>query len=403
MRRLIIWLIFLAASVWLGLAIVRHPGYLFIVSKPVMVQMPLWLAFLAAFIIFGLFYLLVDSIDRIQFMWFRLRNWLRIRREHNSYSKTQHGLALLIEGRWAKAERMLMQGADQALEPLMNYLGAARAAQELQAYDRRDKYLRMAHQKTPNAELAIGITQAELELEQDQLERAAATLNRLRAMSKRHPRVLKLLERVYVRLGDWQSLSLLLPDLRRARVLTEDQLKHFEKNIYCEILRQAGMKDRNLLQREWNDLPRSARKNPEIVLVYVKQILTFGEQAEAEELIRYALKYNWQPELAKIYSTFTFDNLNRQLVIAGAWVKMYGPQPELMLFLGKTCAKIQLWGKAKDYFEKCLQQVPDPEAALQYGKLLEHLGEKEQAIAEYHEVLAKLVRMDKFEKMTPVI
>ena len=392
MRRIIVLLIFLTASVWLGLVIVRHPGFLFIVAKPLMIQMPLWFACLALFILFGLFYLLIGSIDRLQFWWFRVKNWLRLRREHKSYSKTQHGLALLIEGRWAKAERFLLQGANQGVEPLMNYLGAARAAQELQAFDRRNQYLHKAHQVAPHADLAIGLTQAELELENNQFEQAAATLNRLRTLSKRHPRVLKLLEKVYVHLSDWNQLAALLPELRRAKVLTVEQSNLFEKNITCERLRVAGLKDRAELKSVWDNLTRSQRKNPDIVRAYVQQLLSFGEQTEAEELIRYTLKYQWVPELAELYSTFTFDNINRQLVIAGAWLKMYGPQPAILLFLGKACASIQLWGKAKDYFELCLEQEPNPEAALEYGRLLDSLGDKEAAEQQYRAVLEALAR-----------
>lgn len=390
MRRLLTLLFFLAASVWIGLLIVRHPGYLFIVSKPWMVQMPLWFACIALFIIFAIFYFLIDSIERVQFWWFRVKNWFRIRREHKSYNKTQHGLSLLIEGRWSKAERLLLQGSDQGVEPLMNYLGAARAAQELKALDRRDKYLRKAYQLAPNAELAIGLTQAELEIEQDQLEQAAKTLKKLRTISRRHPRVLKLQEKVMVRLGDWQGLRLLLPELRKAKVLNAEQAQHFEKNIYCEMLKVAGTKDRAELDRLWNDMPRSARKNPDVVLVYVQQLMSFGETAEAERMIQKTLKYDWQPELMKIYSGFSFDNLNRQLVIAGAWLKMYGPKPEILLFLGKTCMQIQLWGKAKDYFERCLEQGPNPEAALEYGRLLEKLGENGAAVTQYRAVLKEM-------------
>lgn len=391
MRRLITFLLFLTASVWLGLTIVRHPGYLFIVSKPYMVQMPLWFVCIAVFLIFGLFYFLINSIDRIQFWWYRVKNWVRLRREHKLYSKTQHGLSLLIEGRWAKAEKMLLQGStNPGVEPLMNYLGAARAAQELHAYDRRDKYLREAYKLAPHAELAIGLTQAELEIEHDQLEQANLTLIRLRGITRRHPRVLKLQEKVYVRQGNWQGLYLLLPQLRKAKVLDAEQAEHFEKNLYCEMLRVAGTKDRAELQRQWNDLPRSARKNPDVVLVYVQQLMTFGEHQEAEQLIQKTLKYDWQPGLMKIYSTFKFDNLNRQLVIAGAWLKMYGNKPEILLFLGKLCVQIQLWGKAKDYFEKCLALGPNAEAALAYGKLLEQLGDNDEAVEQYRDVLKEL-------------
>src|SRR5258708_7085280 len=102
MRRLIVFLLFLVASVWIGLEVLRHPGYLIIISRPWMVEMPLWFALLACVVFLVLFYLIIDSIDRLQFLWFRLKNWLRFRREQQLYNKTQHGLTLLIEGRWQK-------------------------------------------------------------------------------------------------------------------------------------------------------------------------------------------------------------------------------------------------------------------------------------------------------------
>lgn len=390
MLRLITLLIFLMGSVWLGLVIVNHPGYVFIASQPWQIQMPLWFAALSLIFILGLFYLIIDSMDRLEFWWFRIKNWMRIRREHRSYNKTQHGLSLLIEGRWAKAERLLLKGSDQGVEPLMNYLGAARAAQEQNALDRRDRYLRKAHQLAPDAELAIGLTQAELELEQNQTEQAVMTLNRLRGISKRHPRVLQLLERAYVRLADWSGLRDLLPEFRKAKVLNAEQAAQFEKYVYCEMLKTAGTKDRAELQKLWDDMPRAMRKQPEVVLAYVQQLLLFGDQAEIEQLIQKVLKYEWQPELMKIYSGLSFDNLNRQLVIAGAWLKIYGPKPEILLFLGKTCMQIQLWGKAKDYLERCLAEGSNPEAALKYGELLERLGNHSGAVESYRAALAEM-------------
>ena len=79
-------------------------------------------------------------------------------------------------------------------------------------------------------------------------------------------------------------------------------------------------------------------------------------------------------------------------MIVGAWVKMYGPHPELLLTLGKLCVQVQLWGKAKDYFTKCLEQGPNAEASLEYGKLLEFLGEPEEAMQKYREGLQQLSR-----------
>ena len=75
MRSLIIFLFFLVLSVWLGLQAERHPGYLLLVYHHWMIQMPLWFVLISVIVIFALFYLLIDSIDRCQFLWFRLQNW----------------------------------------------------------------------------------------------------------------------------------------------------------------------------------------------------------------------------------------------------------------------------------------------------------------------------------------
>lgn len=387
MLRLIFFLIVLIASVWLGLIIVQHPGYVLLYYKPWMVQMPIWFAFLSFLVILGIFYFIIDSIDRIEFLWFRIKNWFRIRREHKAYSKTQHGLTLLVEERWKKAEHLLVAGLDQSFEPLMNYLGAAKAAHEQKAFDRRDDYIQKAYKVAPDADLAIGLTQAEFDLSQDQLEHAIAILNRLRQSNPRHPRVLKLLEKVYVRLGDWKNLEALLPSMRKAKIITKEEMALFEKNLFCEIFNTANYQSKDELQTIWNNIPRATRQQPEVVTAYVKQLIRVHETKLAADLIRKTLKYTYQPELVHLYGTLPFDNINRQLVIVGAWYKMYGQKPELLLTLGRLCTRAQLWGKAKDYFQKCLALGPNPEVSLEYGRLLESLDEKDEAVQTYRDGL----------------
>lgn len=388
MRRLVILLLFLVVSVWLGLHVLRHPGYVFVVYEPWMVQMPLWVVIIASILVLGGFYALLDSIDRIQFAWYRFKNWLQWRREHKAYSKTQHGLALLIEGRFAKAERLLLAGVKNTIDPLMNYLGAAKAAQALQAIDKRDQYLREAHRVAPDAELAIGLTKAELQLEQHQLEQAAATLNRLLALSPRHPRVLSLAEKVYVRLGDWKALQALLPKLRKFRLLTATQVSLFEKNIACTLMAQplsVSLKD---IQTCYAAFPRALRNNPEVMLAYAEALAARGETADVVVLARRALKTHYEPRFVTLYRQHPIEDVNRELVVLGAWLKTYGPQPELLLALGQLCVQAQLWGKAKDYFSQCLNLGPNKAAALAYGKLLEKLGDHTAATAVYRNALA---------------
>lgn len=394
MLRLIIFLVFLIVSVWVGVEAVRHPGYVFLVYQPWMVQIPLWFALLALIVFFFLFYFLLSLVDRGHFLWFRIKSWFRFRHEQKLYSQTQQGLALLIEGRYKKAEHLLLKGVDKTQEPLINYLGAAKAAQELQAFDRRDLYLQQAHEAAPKADLAIGLTQVEFALQQKQFEQAYSTLQRLQKIAPRHPRLLRLLEKVYVHLHDWQSLLAMVPAMRKAKLLTKEDAATFEKNLYCEILKNSN-KDLAELHHFWYETPRYLRKNPDVVDAYIKQIMHFSDiDKEVGEAIRGVLKHDYQADLVRIYGDLPFTNLNRQLIIVNAWLNYHGERPELLLVLGKLCVRLQLWGKAKEYFDRVLALGPNAEASLEYGKLLEHLDEPTEAIKKYRQGLQTLNQED---------
>jgi HemY protein len=338
--RLIIWLVFLLGSIWAGVTLFQHPGTMTIIMRPWTLEIPLWVAAVALGTFLVLFYVTLDLIDRLRFLWFRFKNWLRFRSEHKSYNASQQGLTLLIEGRWKEAERLLLANIHESIDPLMNYLGAARAAQAQGAYDRCDQYIKKARNSVPSAGLAIGLTQAEFEISRGQLVQALATLNELIKTSPRHSQVLKLLGKVYVRLTDWQILS----------------------------APQVGLET---VQGVWHAMPRLLHKRPEVVCAYVKQLLRFQDTNEIGSLIRKTLKHDWQPELVNIYGTLPFDNLNRQLIIVGAWVDIYGQKPELLLALARLCVRVKLWGKARDYYEKCLALGPNTEASFEYARLLE--------------------------------
>src|SRR3546814_19636442 len=58
-------------------------------------------------------------------------------------------------GRWASAQRHLHRAAEAERQPLLYYLGAARAANEQGLYEQCDSLLERALERQPQAELAI--------------------------------------------------------------------------------------------------------------------------------------------------------------------------------------------------------------------------------------------------------
>ena len=89
------------------------------------------------------------------------------------------GMIQIAEGNFARGEKLLARAASTSDAPLFNYLQAARAA-HLQGQDeRRDEWLKLAYEYTPEAANAVLLTQAELQLDREQYEQALATLRRL--------------------------------------------------------------------------------------------------------------------------------------------------------------------------------------------------------------------------------
>ena len=137
------------------------------------------------------------------------------RRYEKSRRQLTQGLIDLAEGRFEQAENNLVRLVGFSESPLLHYLAAARAAQLQGKHDARDSYLKAAHEARPEAEIAIGVTQAELQLAHQQTEQALATLSHLHSVAPRHDYVSMLLARAYFELEDWAALVELLPDVRR--------------------------------------------------------------------------------------------------------------------------------------------------------------------------------------------
>lgn len=389
MWRFIIFLIILIASVWLGLQIAKDPGLAFFSYRQWSIEMPLWFAAVSFIVILLFFYFILCLFTGIDGLFYRWKNWLRFRRIHKSYNKTNRGLLELLEGHWKNAEHYLLSGVSQSDATLINYLGLAKAAHEQGAYERRDSYLRKAHASAPNADIAVGLTQAQLQFNQGQFESALATLGHLRTVAPYHGFVLKLLERLYVHLGDWQSLLKLLPSLYKAGVVSREQLTMLEKKTYEELLKQPGSRSEGLdvLQALWKSIPSKLQKDPEVVCCYAKQLLRYpNTSVEIEALVNKALKKTWNADLVKLYGNLMND-AKKQLTYAESLLKRYHNQPILLLTLGKLCVRCQLWGKARQYFEDSLNLEANAEAFSEYGKLLEQLDDSTAAMESYRDGL----------------
>lgn len=389
MRFLITLLLVLVATVGAAVLILQEPGYVLVVYGQWSVETTLSLLVGALVVSFALLYLVIRLLRNVWLMPKRMREWKRGRRRLRARVGTDRGLLALAEGNWAKAEKLLIRFAKESEMPLINYLGAARAAQKQNASVRRDLHLTDAHHSMPRATLAIGITQGELQYAQGQYEEALATLMHLRSIAPKHGYVLYLLMKVYERMGNWRELLKLLPDLRRSDALTAKEADAFEAKVHQQLFAAAAKgEDAAKLRETWAQVPRDMRQHAEFIAIYVQQLMALGQcDGGCETLLREAIKRDFKPQLVKLYGLVRGDDLSRQLATAEGWLRDHERDADLLLTLGRLALRNQLWGKARSYLEASLGCAAQAETYCELANLLYDLGEEERARELYRQGL----------------
>ncbi|HPE78877.1 MAG TPA: heme biosynthesis HemY N-terminal domain-containing protein [Gammaproteobacteria bacterium] len=389
MRSLLkIWL-FVLAGAGIGVVLSRDTGYVLLSFGNYTVEMSLALLLLLLAALFMALYFGIRLIVRTLHLPHDVRLWKQRRGSRMAQQAMTRGLLEMSEGNWRSAEKRLVRFAERSETPLLNYLAAARAAQLQSAHDRRDLYIRLAHECMPSADVAVSLTQAELQLADHQLEQALATLKHLRSVAPRHTYVLRLLRRLYEQLGDWEHLRELLPELRRRKVEDETDLQRLEVRTHRALLEHAFLaNDERRLSMAWADVPCGLRDDPQVLGDYTGYLQESGEDARAEQLLREALRKHWDPGLIETYGLLETGEPGKQLSHMEKLLSEHPDDPTLLLTLGRLSLRAQLWGKARGYLEACIGRNGSPQAYRELGQLLERMHEPDKAIEIYRRGLS---------------
>lgn len=389
MKSLLGFFLILLTAVAVGLLAYQDPGYVLIGRGTTTIEMSLALFVTLLIIGFAALYFLIRLVLRTWHMPEHIRYWRNRRRIRKARRSLRRGLIELAEGHWKEAERALIRYVKYSETPLLNYLSAARAAQKQNAHERRDHYLAMALQSMPDADVAVELTQAELQLAHGQLEQALASLEHLRTIAPHHTHVLALLSQLYEKLQSWGDLKELLPELRKYKVLDDKPLHDLELRTWHGLLQLAARRQNpQQLQQFWQELPKPMRREPSLITDYARALLELDQHDAAEALLREALRRQWQPEWVELYGKVKSSQADRQLATAEGWLKGHENNPLLLLTLGRISKHNKLWGKARAYLEASLGHGPRPDTYQELGELLEQLGEKDKAAECFRKGLA---------------
>lgn len=399
-RLLLIVLFALLIGTGLSLGLQYDLGYIRISLGNYLLETNFWVGLALLIVTVALIVLSINLLRRMRHGSGLIAGWVSRGKERRARRRTTQGLLALAEGNWPRARKMLTSGASHADTPLINYLAAAQAAFECGDHEAEDELLRKAFESTPGSDMAVGITQAQLQLAGNRLELALATLVRLRKQSPHHPFVLKLLKNTYLRLEDWRELSKLLPELRKRSVLPESELGELERQVWHNLLERAAedcrrqqKEDPNTslesLTRLWDELPGFLRKDEKTIVNYARLLADLGDEIQTETLLRKVLHNHWSDDLVNLYGRIEGRKLDEQLLTAEQWLKDRPNNAELLLALGRLSLRNELWGKAREYFETSLKLRRSREVLAELSRLSAHMGDEEVSIKLMMQGLAK--------------
>ena len=343
-RMLLLWLVLalagaLAAQLLLsqdpGHVLVRWRGYDYTTTVLVAVAV----LFAAAFCLWLLWTLLALPF----------RAWGR-HRDARARARIGDGLDALYQGQWTRAEKLLVQAAEDEQVESAARIGAAEAALARGDHAAARAHLAGFGERHPTLR---AIASAELALREQRPTDALVALD-APAAQPLPPRGLALRAQALAASGQAAEAWGLLGALRKQNVWPEAVLDERELEWAEASLREAP--DTNALAERWDALPKALRTEPAVVDAYATRAAAFGWEDAATRSIEQALDARWDEELATRYGLLPVERLEHRRSQVDRWLKAHPGSPALLLARARLAQASGDWPLAEDALQRALAQ-----------------------------------------------
>lgn len=366
MIRIIILVAVMVAGLIFGPQASGNKGYVLIALGNYTIESSVTSAVILAVLFYGALLIVEWLLGRVFGLRRKTLGWYGSRRRRKANQQTVAATLAMAEGHYSQAEKLMIKGASNSDTPLLNYLSAAKAAQARGDDARRDQYLQKAQEENPKAELALTLTQTQLQIEQGQYDTALAMLESVYALNPRHPMVLDQLRQVHLARQDWSALCDLIPTLHKVGKLTPKQEEDLLQQAWSGRLQQAAG-SLETLKAVWQDLPRKLRLKPELLACYGDLLRQLGADGEAATLWQEALRKQPMPQLLARLPKLKLDSYQPLLALLQ---KQQG-QPEVDTALAQIYLLAGQLDDAQKLLEQEVERAPSAAAYHALGQLMD--------------------------------
>jgi uncharacterized protein HemY len=175
-------------------------------------------------------------------------------------------------------------------------------------------------------------------------------------------------------IGHHSSLYFKLRSERRANEKEQAKQRALQ-NLHKSV-------DLTEVKNHWQQLSHRLRNDAEFARAYVKNVLRFGGDHSAADVIEQQLNRKWDAELIQHYGLIP-QNAQSRLKQIDYWLSQRPHDTFLLLAAGRLAMNAEMWGKAEQYLQQSIAQKPTVSAYLELAEVQQQLGKTEMAWRSY--------------------
>jgi HemY protein len=382
--RALFWLLTLAALA-IGAALLGQisDGYVLWVVPPWRVELSFNLYVLAQAVVLVVAYLLLRTIAITLDMPRVVAAYRDRRARQRDERAAAETLRMFWEGRYAQALKSAEKVGPGATVPAgIAALVGLKAAHALRDPARSDVWRERATAlDAAGWRTARLMAEMRIALDARDFDAARAALEQLGPKERRQISVQRLALRLAQGQGDWAELLRIARLLEKHHALTPEQARPLRLRAQRGLL--DAMDDPGQLMRHWRHMVTDERHAPRLVRQLAHALATAGACAECAELVEDFLDECWEPALLEDYAGCPGGDVLGRIAHCEKWLHEHPNDAELLLALGRLCARQQLWGKAQSYLEASLAVAPNCAAHIELARLFDHLERPDDANRHY--------------------
>ncbi len=354
MIRMIFLFVVLGLGLFAGTQFAGQQGYVLIsvADKTIEMSVTTLVVFIIALLaaLFGLELIIKKALSASSTTW----NWFSVRKLKRARRYTNEGIVKLLEGDWPAAEKKVTRWANHHDMPLLCYLIASEAAQEMGNEEKRDHYLALAD-KQDNSTLAVLLTKARQQVRDKEFEKAFDTLSTLKSDYPSNPIVLNLLKTTYLNLRLWEPLLEILPQLSKSKSIDSDEYTAVTNKARCGMLIDiAQSKGSEGLLSYWNSVPRKARQDTSLIACLVKQLMIRKADSEAFTIVKEAIKKRYSDDLIALIPEMNLADDHPAIVMLEGLLKKGENNATIHSALAQFALRSEKWEDAQQHLETAL-------------------------------------------------